>query len=124
MNEHLLKSVAIYGANASGKSNIIKAIQLSVQMILQSHLYNENVVFNIAPFKFEDFPKKPSFFLIRFIMNGIEYEYSFSFSRNEIFTEELYCYPNGRRAKIFTRNENAGKEKSEIYSFGSAIRKP
>ncbi|MDR0560477.1 MAG: ATP-binding protein [Prevotellaceae bacterium] len=123
-DEHLLKSVAIYGANASGKSNIIKAIQLSVQMILQSHLYNENVVFNIAPFKFEDFPKKPSFFLIRFIMNEIEYEYSFSFSRNEIFTEELYYYPNGRRAKVFTRNESAGKEKSEIYSFGSAIRKP
>jgi AAA15 family ATPase/GTPase len=39
---HLLKSVAIFGANASGKSNIIKAIQFSIQMILQSHLYNEN----------------------------------------------------------------------------------
>ncbi|GHT65224.1 hypothetical protein AGMMS50239_24490 [Bacteroidia bacterium] len=123
-DEHLLKSVAVYGANASGKSNIVKAIQMSVQMILQSHLYNENVVFNIAPFKFEDFPKKPSFFLIRFVMNDIEYEYSFSFSRNEIFTEELYYYPNNRRAKVFTRNEKAGKEKSEIYSFGSAIRKP
>jgi AAA15 family ATPase/GTPase len=123
-DEQMLKSVAIYGANASGKSNIIRAIQFSVQMVLQSHLYNENVVFNIMPFKFEDFSKKLSHFLICFIMNGIEYEYSFSFSRNEIFTEELYYYPNGRRAKVFTRNETTGKEKSEIYSFGTAIRKP
>jgi AAA15 family ATPase/GTPase len=123
-NEHLLKSVAIYGANASGKSNIIKARQLSVQMILQSHLYNENVSFNIAPFKFEDFPKKPSRFYIHFIISDVEYEYGFSFTRNEIITEELYYYPNGRRAKIFTRNEEAGKEKSEIYSFSAAIRKP
>ncbi|GHS92831.1 transporter [Bacteroidia bacterium] len=123
-DEQILKSVAIYGANASGKSNIIKAIQLSVQMILQSHLYNENVVFSIMPFKFEDFPKKPSCFLIRFVVNNIEYEYSFSFTRLSIETEELYYYPNGRRAKVFTRNENAGKEKSEIYSFGAVIRKP
>jgi AAA15 family ATPase/GTPase len=93
-------------------------------MVLQSHLYNENVVFNIMPFKFEDFPKKPSRFLIRFVVNEIEYEYSFSFTRLGIETEELYYYPNGRRAKVFTRNENAGKEKSEIYSFGAVIRKP
>ena len=40
-NERLLKTVAIYGANASGKSNIIKAIKASVDMILQSHNFNE-----------------------------------------------------------------------------------
>ena len=36
-NERLLKTVAIYGANASGKSNIIKAIKAAVDMILDSH---------------------------------------------------------------------------------------
>jgi AAA15 family ATPase/GTPase len=123
-DEQLLKSVAIYGANASGKSNIIKAIRFSVQMVLQSHLYNENVVFNIMPFKFEDYPQKPSCFMIRFVVEDIEYEYSFSFTRLGIETEKLFYYPNGRRAKIFIRNENAGKEKSNIYSFGVAIRKP
>jgi predicted ATPase len=39
-------------------------------------------------------------------------------------TEELYYYPNGRRAKIFTRDETLGKEKNKIYNFGTAIRKP
>lgn len=36
-NERLLKTVAVYGANASGKSNIIKAIKAGVDMILNSH---------------------------------------------------------------------------------------
>ncbi len=38
-NERLLKAVAIYGANASGKSNIVKAIKAAVDMILDSHNY-------------------------------------------------------------------------------------
>jgi len=122
----ILKSVAIYGANASGKSNIIKAIRCCISLILQSHTYNENIRFDYTPFKFEGYLhiNKPSSFYIRFVIGEVEYEYSFSFSLVQIISESLYYYPNGRRAKIFTRNEYAGKDKSKIYSFSSAIRKP
>ncbi len=120
----LLKSVALYGANASGKSNIIKGIQFCVRMILNSHNHNENVIFNFKPFKFQGFEKKPSTFKILFAIKKIEYEYSFSLNQTEIITEELYYYPNGRRAKVFTRNETLSNEKSKIYSFSSAIKKP
>ncbi|WP_368045199.1 ATP/GTP-binding protein, partial [uncultured Bacteroides sp.] len=51
-NERLLKTVAIYGANASGKSNIIKAVKAAVDMILDSHNYNEGDSFGFKPFKF------------------------------------------------------------------------
>ena len=120
----LLKSVAIYGANASGKSNIIKAIQFCVRMVFNSHNHNENVVFNFKPFKFKGFSKKPSVFKIIFAIKEIEYEYSFSLNQTEIITEELYYYPNGRRAKVFTRDETLGNEKNKIYSFSSSIKKP
>ncbi|MCL2414242.1 MAG: ATP-binding protein [Bacteroidales bacterium] len=123
-DERILKSVAIYGANASGKSNIVKAIRFCASMIFTSHAHNENTVFNFFPFKFEGYAQKPSSFLIRFVLHGVEYEYSFSLTTNEIISEELHYYPNGRRAKIFTRNENEHKSKSEIYSFTSVIRKP
>ncbi|MDR0605980.1 MAG: AAA family ATPase [Bacteroidales bacterium] len=123
-DEQILKSVAVYGANASGKSNIIKAIRFCCAMVFSSHNNNENTTFNFSPFKFEGYPHKPSRFFIRFVAGEIEYEYSFSLTRNEIITEELYYYPNGRRAKIFTRDETLGKEKGDIYSFGSVIRKP
>ena len=48
----VLKTVVLYGANASGKSNIIKAIRFCASMIFMSHTHNENAVFNFKPFKF------------------------------------------------------------------------
>lgn len=120
----LLKTVALYGANASGKSNIIKAIRFCASMIFSSHTHNEDVLFNYKPFKFNGYPQKHSSFFIHFITKGIAYEYSFSLNQTEIVTEELYYYPNGRRAKVFTRDERLGKEKGKIYSFSSAIKKP
>lgn len=120
----VLKTAAIYGANASGKSNIIKAIRFCNAMIFQSHLHNENTVYNFMPFKFNSYKNKPSTYFIRFISRGIEYEYSFSLSRTEIISESLYFYPQGRIKKIFTRDERLGKTKKEKYSFTSEIRRP
>ena len=122
-DERMLKSVAIYGANASGKSNIIKAIRACVQMIFDSHNYNENTVFGFTPFKFGGIGK-PSRFLIRFLMEGIEYEYSFSMTKLEIITEELYYYPHGRRSLVFARDESKGPDKRHVYEFRSAISRP
>jgi AAA15 family ATPase/GTPase len=122
-DERMLKTVAIYGANASGKSNVIKAIRACVQMILYSHNYNENTTFAFKPFKFGD-ANAPSRFMVRFMIDGIEYEYSFSMTNREIITEELHFYPNGRRAMVFTRNERKGPQKKDIYSFKSVIRRP
>ncbi|HMQ00095.1 MAG TPA: AAA family ATPase, partial [Cyclobacteriaceae bacterium] len=51
----ILKTVVMYGANASGKSNVIKAIRFCHSLVLQSHLHNENTVFNFRPFKFGSF---------------------------------------------------------------------
>jgi hypothetical protein len=121
--ERMLKTVAIYGANASGKSNVIKAIRACVQMIIESHNYNENTVFAFKSFKFGS-ASAPSRFLVRFMIGGIEYEYSFSMTNKEIITEELYYYPNGRRSVVFTRDERRGPDKKKIYDFKGAIRRP
>ena len=119
----VLKTVAIYGANASGKSSIIKAIRACVAMIYNSHNHNENTVFPFVPFKFGGMDK-PSTFFIRFLMEGIEYEYSFTLTQTEIIKESLYYYPNGRRSRVFTRDEGKGPEKRDIYEFKSVIRRP
>jgi len=119
----VLKTVAIYGANASGKSSIIKAIRACVAMIYNSHNHNENTVFPFVPFKFGGMDK-PSTFFIRFLMEGIEYEYSFTLTQTEIIKESLYYYPNGRRSMVFTRDKGKGPEKRDIYEFKSVIRRP
>ena len=122
--EQMLKSVALFGANASGKSNVIKAIRACVNMVRSSHNYNVDTRFAISPFKFEDYANKPSSFYIRFLLNGVEYEYSFSFIHDEIITETLYYYPNGRKSLVFFRDESRGTEKKDIYEFKTVIKRP
>lgn len=111
----VLKTVGLFGPNASGKSNIIKAIHFCCRMILDSHLNNEGVVFNFEPFKFDGWQEKPSKFLIDFVCENVEYEYAFELTKERIIAESLYHHPVGRRAKIFVRNAD-GK-----YSFGTGV---
>ena len=112
---YILKTVGLFGPNASGKTNIIKAITFCCRMILESHLYNEGVTLNFEPFKFDGWKDKPSKFLIDFVCEDVEYEYSFELTRERIINENLYHFPMGRRAKIFVRDSN-GK-----YSFGPGV---
>ena len=115
----VLKSVGLFGPNASGKSNILKAISFCCRMILDSHLYNEGVVFNFEPFKFEDWQEKPSRVLIDFVCDDVEYEYAFELTKTKVLSESLFHYPRDRRAKVFVRSAD-GK-----YSFGAGtISKP
>ena len=122
--EQMLKSIALFGANASGKSNVIKAVKACVNMVRSSHNYNIDSKFDIYPFKFENCADKPSSFYIRFLLDKVEYEYAFSFIHNEIMTETLYYYPNGRRSLVFARDERRGTEKKDIYEFKAVIKRP
>lgn len=110
--QKILKTIGLFGPNAAGKSNIIQAIRFCCMMILESHQNNENSIFAFAPFRFQGYQSKPSFFRILFVSEGIEYEYAYSFTRTEILEESLYYYPLGRKVKIFTRKGNS-------YSFGT-----
>lgn len=120
----VLKTVIIYGANASGKSNIIKAIRFCNAMVFESHNHNENTIYNFQPFKYNGKDEKPSTYFIRFVINNIDYEYSFTITRTRILKENLYYYPKGRIKEIFTRNELTGKTKKEKYTFTDVIKRP
>lgn len=122
--EQMLKSVAVFGANASGKSNLIKAIRACIEMIRSSHNYNENTVFSFVPFKFDGYDGLPSSFYARFLMDGVEYEYSFTMTQKEILTEQLYYYPNGRRSLVFSRDERKGPDKKDVYEFKLVLKRP
>ena len=117
-DETLIKVQGLFGPNASGKSSILKAILFCKMLVLDSFQNNEGAIFNFVPFKFDGYYEKPSSFFIDFIVDEVEYEYSFSLNRNEILTEELYYRPSKRRVKIFTRDESKGPAKADIYSFG------
>lgn len=114
-NEKLLKMTAIYGANASGKSNLFKSLAIISNMIRQSNFYTPNVKLPITPFKLDKKTvKEPSKFEIKFLMNGIRYIYGFEADSKNIYKEYLSYYPNGRPVKIFNR------ENINDYSFNSS----
>lgn len=94
--------IGLFGSNAAGKSNIIKAFDFCRKLILYSHLNNEGDKFDFEPFKFD--ADKPSEFYINFVTDGVEYEYSFEIHDDRILSESLYYYPNKRKAKIFERD--------------------
>ena len=111
----VLKSVGLFGPNASGKSNILTAISFCCRMVLESHLNHEGAVFNFEPFKFDGMQDKPSKFLIDFVCENVEYEYAFELTKSKILAESLYHYPVGRRAKVFVRKADG------TYSFGNGV---
>lgn len=120
----VLKTILLYGANASGKSNIIKAIRFCNAMVFESHNHNENTIYNFKSFKFDGMPQKPSTYFIRFVMNDIEHEYSFSLFQDQVFKESLFYYPKGRIKEVYTRDETKGNTKQEKYNFTDVIRRP
>jgi len=120
----ILKTIALYGANASGKSNIIKAIRFCCLMVVESQNNTEKTIYNFVPFKFEGYSNKPSTFFIRFVANNVEYEYTYSLTKEQILLESLHYCPNGRRALVFARDESISGEKKDKYNFGSVIKRP
>lgn len=112
-NSNLLKSAVIYGHNASGKSNFIKALIFFKEFILFSHTQNANDKIPVTSFKLDKkYLKKPSFFEIEFLLENKRYQYSFSCDEINIFSEKLY--EDGK--KIFNREQNNEFKFANSYS--------
>ncbi|MBR5427375.1 MAG: ATP-binding protein [Clostridia bacterium] len=103
----LLPSVAIYGKNGGGKSNIIRAFWLSVQFIKNAQrTQHENSKIPVVPFALNDYSyTKPTTFEFVYIVDRIKYWYGFSATREKITEEYLYHAPKGQKALVFKRNQ-------------------
>ena len=111
-DRRILKTSAIYGANASGKTNLFKILTIVISMLRSSNIANINAKLPIVPFKFDKHTiNKPSEFEIKFIVDDVRYVYGFIADTNKIHEEYLYYYPNGRETKIFDRTN------TNDYSF-------
>ena len=120
----LLKTVAIYGANASGKSNVLRALtamgqymQLSVVVEEMSLLRNKKPIFPYEPFLLrEGGENETSFFEIVFLMEGKQYRYGFEISASCVEKEWLYFVPSTREALLFEREK-------ETFKIGAMFKK-
>jgi AAA15 family ATPase/GTPase len=102
----LLPSVAIYGKNGGGKSNVIRAFWLAVQFIRNAQrTQHERASIPVNPFALNDYSQdEPTEFSFEYMSDGIKYWYSFAATREKIVSESLYHAPKGQKALIFRRS--------------------
>ncbi|MCJ7773291.1 MAG: ATP-binding protein [Desulfobacterales bacterium] len=120
----LLKAVGIYGPNASGKSNLIKALSTMRDIIEKPGKPGERLP--VTPFKLHDkYSNEPTSFEVTFIHEESRYQYGFTATSKRIHDEWLYAYPKGRSRDIaqtwFERKFNRKTEETE-WNFGSYLK--
>ena len=100
----LLKSCVLYGANASGKTNFLKALQ--VMALIVTTCNSIDAPLPVTPFLLaHDKKNEPSLFEINTVIDGDRYQYGFSCTKDKIVSEWLYVHPNitGRKKVYFER---------------------
>lgn len=116
--DKLLPSVAIYGANASGKTNINKALIFAINYVRNSNQMQVNQKINVTPFFLDDTSRfnKTKFDFI-FIHNNLKYEYGFTVDQDRVYEEYLYEYKSSKPSLIFER------ENTHIYKYTTSTKK-
>lgn len=102
-----LKGVGIYGANASGKSTLLDALETLSMLVIHSAKITdaEEPVRGIEPFILcPKEPVLPTAFGIVFVAEGVRYEYRVAATRERIWHESLRAFPNVREQTWFSRD--------------------
>src|ERR1700761_8040952 len=104
----LVKCGIIYGANATGKSNLLKAFRFMQQFVMTSSkesLANEEI--DTQPFRLtKSRSAYPSSFEVIFVVKEIRYRYGFIITRNEIHHEWLFMTDKRKEEELFERHNN------------------
>ena len=114
---HVLPAVVIYGANASGKSNLVGALRSMLNAVQYSHSRGDpegglnRLFFALDP----DCTATPSIFDADFVVDGVRYHYGFEASDSGYNAEWLYSFPSGRRQNLFER-------KNGSFTFGRGLK--
>lgn len=99
-----LNAVAIYGSNASGKSNLLRCISVMDEIVHISSRTSSTTKLPHDPFALkEGYIDKPTEFEIVFVTDGKRYRYGFSYTQTNIVREWLYRKYVGREVPLFLR---------------------
>lgn len=110
-----LQVVAIYGANASGKSNLLTGLRFMAEAVRDSFAtWNPDLGVPRRRFALEDDSDRPSVFVVELILDGVRHTYGFEVDEYVVREEWLYSYPEARKRVIFERDEHGVK-------FGSTV---
>ncbi|WP_287129146.1 ATP/GTP-binding protein [Candidatus Cyanaurora vandensis] len=111
-----LRGAAIYGANASGKSNVLKAVQFLADFVRHSATKIEpGDPTGTEPFKLDQISiHQPSKFEITFVVEEIRYLFGLSLTTQRVLEEYLVAYPKGLPQRWYHRTYD---ERQNIYTW-------
>ena len=116
----LLPSAAVYGANASGKTNLLNACLCMRKIVRSTTVESKGKPLPVLPFKLDPETRNaPSEFKIVFIVNGVRYQYGFAATQERITEEWLYAFPKNRSQRWFTRS---WKNEKYQWHFGASLK--
>jgi hypothetical protein len=120
----LLKSAAVYGANASGKSNLIRAMGFMRQFVLYSATrMNIGDAIPVVPFQLNpDSRGKASFFEAAFVMGEVRYQYGLTATSKRVEDEWLIAYPKGRAQHLLERRFDVETQQT-TWAFRGDLKK-
>ena len=120
----LVKSAAIFGPNASGKSNIIQAMIWFRQFVLDSSREGQaGEKIDVKPFRLSTTTEKsPTHFEAEFLWGGFEYRYGFEVTAGRVESEWLFRKsPAAKPAKLFTREGKQFEVSGEFFKEGKGL---
>jgi AAA15 family ATPase/GTPase len=112
----ILPVVAIYGANGSGKSNVLAAFAYMKEAVsLSQRFWGPDEGVPRDPFAWGDKRGEPSLYEVEMIVEGIRYQYGFMCNDDAFLEEWIYAWPNGKKQTWLERE-------GETFKFGENLR--
>lgn len=109
-SDKVLPAAVLYGANASGKSNVLSAIAFMKEAVMTSYRYwDPESGVPRSPFAWGSKRSEPSTFEVLFVWHGCRYEYGFVVSDDYVEEEWLYAWPAGRKQIWYERDRGEFK---------------
>ncbi|GHH51633.1 AAA family ATPase [Lentzea cavernae] len=122
----VLPVAAIYGANASGKSNLLDGLRFMANAVRDSFaVWTHDGGVPRQPFKLDDSSGRPSVYVVELIESGVRYTYGFEVDDQWVREEWLYSYPEKRKRVLFERVGSEikfGTTVAEGTAVGEALR--
>lgn len=108
----VLRVAAIYGANGSGKTNLLAALRFAVNAVKNSHrAWEPEAPIKRPSFKFDEARTKSSMFELEFLVNSTRFVYGFRFNDQQMLQEWLHAYPQGKQQTWFDRDEERAENR-------------
>jgi AAA15 family ATPase/GTPase len=122
-NLRLLKSCAIYGANASGKSKFIEALVFMKRFVITSSKDSQKGdKISVEPFKLNSVSEKePSEFEVIFTHKNILYRYGFEVTNKIVVSEWLYSKPKTKEIELFYRDYQNFETHKRSFQKGNTL---